>query len=61
MPVPVELLRFFDRTAPATGNADRAAAPDPDADAPLPVPELPTQAGPASLPASAGLTTPVNG
>jgi hypothetical protein len=58
MPVPVELLRFFDRTAPVTGNAGRADAPDLDADAPLPVPGLPTPAEPASIPAGAGPTTP---
>jgi regulator of protease activity HflC (stomatin/prohibitin superfamily) len=60
MPVPVELLRFFDRTAPVTGNAGPAAAPGPDADAPLPAPALPAPAGPASIPASAGPATPVN-
>jgi hypothetical protein len=60
MPVPVELLRFFDRTAPVTGTAGRAAAPGLDADAPLPVPGLPAPAGPASIPASDGLSTPVN-
>jgi regulator of protease activity HflC (stomatin/prohibitin superfamily) len=59
MPVPVELLRFFDRTAPVTGTAG-TAAPGLDADAPLPVPGLPAPAGPASIPASAGLSTPVN-
>ena len=58
LPVPVELLRFFDRTAPDTGKAGRAAAPDLDADAPLPVPGLPTPALPASIPVSAGLTAP---
>jgi hypothetical protein len=56
MPVPVELLRFFDRIAPVTGTA----APGLDADAPLPVPGLPAPAGPAGIPASAGLSTPVN-
>jgi regulator of protease activity HflC (stomatin/prohibitin superfamily) len=56
LPVPVELLRFFDRTPPVTGKAGRAAAPGLDADAPLPV--LPTLAGPASIPASADLTAP---
>jgi regulator of protease activity HflC (stomatin/prohibitin superfamily) len=56
MPVPVELLRFFDRIAPVTGTA----APGLDADAPLPVPGLPSPAGPASIPAGAGLSTPVN-
>jgi hypothetical protein len=60
MPVPVELLRFFDRLAPVTDKAGRAAAPDLDADAPLPVPGLPTPAGPASIPASVDPTAPVN-
>jgi regulator of protease activity HflC (stomatin/prohibitin superfamily) len=59
MPVPVELLRFFDRAAPVTGKAGRAAA-DLDAGAAPPVPGLPAPAGPASIPASAGLTAPVN-
>jgi regulator of protease activity HflC (stomatin/prohibitin superfamily) len=58
LPVPVELLRFFDRTAPVTGKAGRAAPPGLDADAPLPVPGLPAPAGPAGIPASAGLTAP---
>ena len=57
MPVPVELLRFFDRLAPVTDKAGHAAAPDLDADAPLPVP---TPAVPASIPASADLTATVN-
>jgi regulator of protease activity HflC (stomatin/prohibitin superfamily) len=50
MPVPVELLRFFDRAAAVTGKAERAAAPDLDADAPPPVPGLAAPAVPASLP-----------
>jgi len=58
MPVPVELLRFFERTAPDTGKAGRAAAPDLDADAPLPVPGLPTLALPASIPVTDDLTAP---
>ena len=58
LPVPVELLRFFDRTAPDTGKAGRAAAPDLDADAPLPVPGLPSPALPASIPVSDDLTAP---
>jgi hypothetical protein len=37
MPVPVELLRFFDRTAPA-GLPDPPAAAGQDEDAPVPVP-----------------------
>jgi regulator of protease activity HflC (stomatin/prohibitin superfamily) len=61
MPIPVELLRFFDRAAPVTGQAGRAAAADLDTDASLPVPGLPALAGPASSPAGADLTAPVNG
>ena len=60
MPIPVELLRFFDRAAPVTGKAGRAAAADLDTDAPLPVPGLPALAGPASIPADADLNAPVN-
>jgi hypothetical protein len=54
MPVPVELLRFFDRAAPVTGKAGPAAAPGLDA-APPPVPGLAA----ATVPASAGLTAPL--
>ena len=61
MPVPVELLRFFDRAAPVTGKTEPAAATDLDADAPLPVPGLPAPTAPASLPAGVGLTAPLNG
>jgi regulator of protease activity HflC (stomatin/prohibitin superfamily) len=56
MPIPVELLRFFDRAASATGNAEPAAAPGLDADAPMPVPRLAAPTVPTSLPASAALT-----
>ena len=58
MPVPVELLRFFDRAAPVTGNAEPAAATDQGADVPPPVPGLTAPTVPASLPASVGLTAP---
>jgi regulator of protease activity HflC (stomatin/prohibitin superfamily) len=42
MPVPVELLRFFDRVGPATGQTEppAAAGQDTDDDALPPVPEL---------------------
>ena len=42
MPVPVELLRFFDRAGPATGQTEppAAAGQDKDEDALPPVPEL---------------------
>ena len=59
MPVPVELLRFFDRAAPITGNAEPAAATDQGADVPPPVPGLTAPTVPASLPASVGLTAPL--
>jgi regulator of protease activity HflC (stomatin/prohibitin superfamily) len=55
MPIPVELLRFFDRAASVTGNAG-PAAPGLDADAPMPVPRLAAPTVPTSLPASAALT-----
>jgi hypothetical protein len=60
MPVPVELLRFFDRVAPVSDKDGHAAADGQDAEAPMPVPELPTPAGPASIPASADLIAPIN-
>jgi regulator of protease activity HflC (stomatin/prohibitin superfamily) len=60
MPVPVELLRFFDRAAPATGQAQAPAADAQDTDTLPPVPEIPTLTIPASLPASAALTAPLN-
>ena len=42
MPVPVELLRFFDRVGPATGQTEppAAAGQDKDDNALPPVPEL---------------------
>jgi regulator of protease activity HflC (stomatin/prohibitin superfamily) len=52
MPVPVELLRFFDRAAPAAGQQPPAAAGVQGADGVLPAPEVPALAAPASLPAS---------
>jgi hypothetical protein len=52
MPVPVELLRFFDRAAPATTAQDT--------DTPPPAPEIPALTIPATLPASAALTAPLN-
>jgi regulator of protease activity HflC (stomatin/prohibitin superfamily) len=60
MPIPVELLRFFDRAAPANGKAEHAAATDLDAGAPLPEPGLPAPTVPASLPASADPTAPID-
>ncbi len=61
MPVPVELLRFFDRAAPAglTTEPPTAAAQDEGDDAP-PVPAMPALTAPARLPADAALTAPFN-
>jgi regulator of protease activity HflC (stomatin/prohibitin superfamily) len=63
MPVPVELLRFFDRTAPATGQARPEAAGIEDAppDAlEVPVPEVPALAVPPSLTAGPAQNAPLN-
>ena len=56
MPVPVELLRFFDRTAPPPSQAQPPAAGTQDAHAPRPVPELPA----LPVPASAASAAPIN-
>jgi regulator of protease activity HflC (stomatin/prohibitin superfamily) len=60
MPVPVELLRFFDRT-PVAPAAARAPEPAPEPDA---APELPAAPPPAippiTLPNGAALTAPLN-
>ena len=66
MPVPVELLRFFDRTAPASGHARPAADGIEDADtAPdaleVPSPEVPALAMPVSRAASAARNALLNG
>ncbi|HET7245144.1 MAG TPA: SPFH domain-containing protein [Streptosporangiaceae bacterium] len=60
MPVPVELLRFFDRTAPPPSQPQPPAATAQDTSAPLPAPEIPALTIPASLPASAAVTAPLN-
>jgi hypothetical protein len=60
MPVPVELLRFFDRIAPAASRAKPPAEDARDTGEPLPVPEVPALTVPASMPASAALTAPLN-
>jgi regulator of protease activity HflC (stomatin/prohibitin superfamily) len=60
MPVPVEMLRFFDRAAPATGHPQPPAAGAQDTDASLPMPETPALTVPASLPANAAATAPLN-
>jgi SPFH domain / Band 7 family len=54
MPIPVELLRFFDRT-PAAGLAGSSAGAPADGDGQPPVPAL---AGRASLPAGAVVAVP---
>jgi 5-formyltetrahydrofolate cyclo-ligase len=64
MPVPVELLRFFDRMAPATGQARPEAVGIEDAppDAlEVPVLEVPALAVPASLAAGPAQNAPLNG
>jgi regulator of protease activity HflC (stomatin/prohibitin superfamily) len=64
MPVPVELLRFFDRAAQATGQARPAAAgieeAPPDA-LEVPAPEVPALAVPPSLAAGPVQNAPLNG
>jgi hypothetical protein len=57
MPVPVELLRFFDRTAPAAGLTASSADPAQNGDA---QPAVPALAGRASLPAGAALSVSPN-
>jgi hypothetical protein len=60
MPVPVELLRFFDCAAPATTHAQPTATSTQDTGTPLTVPEIPALTIPAGLPATAALTAPLN-
>jgi regulator of protease activity HflC (stomatin/prohibitin superfamily) len=62
MPVPVELLRFFDRAAPGIAQAQPPTADDQDTDTDTapPVPEMPALAIPATLPAGAASTAPLN-
>jgi hypothetical protein len=64
MPVPVELLRFFDRTAPDSGPVRHAANGTSEAAAPSAVseaPEPPAIELPASLSASPAQDAPRNG
>jgi len=57
MPVPVELLRFFDRTAPLDGRAEPADAPAQDrGEDALPGPAVDALAAPARLSGDAALT-----
>jgi hypothetical protein len=65
MPVPVELLRFFDRMAPTADHAQPAAdvAEDDGARSPapeVPVLEMPAFAMPASLAAAGTRSAPLN-
>jgi hypothetical protein len=62
MPVPVELLRFFDRAAPAIAQVRPSAAETQDADAPpaLPARAVPVLTVPASLLADAASAAPFN-
>jgi regulator of protease activity HflC (stomatin/prohibitin superfamily) len=60
MPVPVELLRFFDRMASAVGQAMPSAEDARDSSGLPPAPEVPALTMPASMPASAALTTPLD-
>ncbi|MGD0559208.1 MAG: SPFH domain-containing protein [Streptosporangiaceae bacterium] len=56
MPVPVELLRFFDRTAPGADHAQPAAEDSRDASESLSAPEIPALTAPADV----ALTAPLN-
>jgi regulator of protease activity HflC (stomatin/prohibitin superfamily) len=60
MPVPVELLRFFDRMAPASGQATPSAETARDTGESEPVPEVPALPMPVSMPAGAPLAAPLN-
>jgi regulator of protease activity HflC (stomatin/prohibitin superfamily) len=62
MPVPVELLRFFDRAAPSAGQAAPVAetpTETPATDTP-PAVTAPVRTVPAVLPANAAVTAPLN-
>lgn len=62
MPFPVELLRFFDRTAQASAltRPDTSKAEDTDGLPSVTVRELPAPTAPGSLPAGTPLTAPLN-
>jgi regulator of protease activity HflC (stomatin/prohibitin superfamily) len=61
MPVPVELLRFFDRTPVTAPAAARTPEPAPEPDAEPDLPAVPPPAIPAiTLPNGAALTAPLN-
>ena len=60
MPVPVELLRFFDRAA-RPGTRTEPPASEAQTSRSLPsVPAMPALTGPADLPVNASLTAPLN-
>jgi regulator of protease activity HflC (stomatin/prohibitin superfamily) len=60
MPVPVELLRFFDRVARPDGHAMPSAEDARDSGESPPVREVPALAVPVSRPANVELTAPLN-
>jgi regulator of protease activity HflC (stomatin/prohibitin superfamily) len=60
MPVPVELLRFFDRTDQHAGQRPPADVGVKDADGPPPAVELPALAMPTGIPAGAREAAPLN-
>jgi regulator of protease activity HflC (stomatin/prohibitin superfamily) len=62
MPIPVELLRFFDHAAPASTQTRAPAAQTRDTDAPAApaVRALPLRTVPACLPVDVALTAPFN-
>ena len=61
IPVPVELLRFFDRAASANARSRTPAAQTRDTDAPAALaPRMPGLTVPASVPADLALTAPFN-
>jgi hypothetical protein len=60
MPVPVELLRFFDRAAPATPSSPPPATTAQDTGTQRLAPGMPAGTIPAILPATAALTAPLN-
>jgi hypothetical protein len=61
MPIPVELLRFFDRAAPASGMTAPPATAERDEAAALPPgPVMPALTVPVRLPAGAASTAPLN-
>jgi regulator of protease activity HflC (stomatin/prohibitin superfamily) len=60
MPVPVELLRFFDRAAPATPGSQPPASTAQDTGTQPLAPGIPAGTITATLPATAALTAPLN-